>query len=150
MILDETLEFGDALAVGTGAADLLFGDVVDLGVARDIGETPLFLVIQVTTTFTGDATLIRFSLASDAAAAIAVDGTESEHIQIGPFLSTAVLTAGSQFIAALPPKGGAAPYERFLGLIVERNGTTGITAGAINAFLTRNASAYTSFPDAVN
>lgn len=151
MILDNNLEFADALATATGNVDTLEGDVIDLqslggaavGSQRDPGNgEPLYLVIQVTTAFTGDATVVEFTLASDATAAIAVDGTASEHVKIGPF-TTAQLTADRVFAVALPIEGNV--YERFLGLIVERNGTTGITAGALNAFLTLDVQAWKAY-----
>ena len=44
-------------------------------------------------------------------------------------------------------KGAA--YERYLGILATI-GTTTVTAGAINAFLTRDPTGWKSYPDAVN
>ena len=50
MILDERLEFADALAIPTATGRALFGDVVDLGsIGRDIGAGDgLYFVVQIT------------------------------------------------------------------------------------------------------
>lgn len=151
MWIDSTLEFEDAGAVNTGNSDLLQGDVIDLqslggsgvGSARDPGNgEPLMLVIQVTTTFTGDATIVAFTLASDAVAAI-VPSTSTKHVSIGHF-DADDLVAGNQFAVSVPIEGNV--YERYLGLLVERNGaSTGITAGAINAFLTSDVASWKAY-----
>ncbi len=151
MILDERSEFADALAIPTGgAATTLLGDVMDLESVRDIGQGhPLYLVIQVSTAFVGG-TSFQFVLASDAQAAISVDGTESRHY-LSDVFAVADLVQGFQMIIPLPMGDVAAsvtPYERFLGILGVGAGTQ--TAGAINAFLTPDPHGWRSYPDANN
>lgn len=149
MILDENLEFCDATALAGGTGRQLVGDVVPLSVARDLGAgAPLYLVIQVATTFTsaGAATVV-FSLVSDDAAAIATNGTASEHFLTTDF-SLAQLVAGNTLVCAPLPHGGIEAYETYLGIIATV-GTAALTAGAINAFLTPHPAAYKAYADAI-
>lgn len=144
MILSERDEFADATALSTAATGrALIGDVIDLGVGRNLGaqaaaDKPLFLVIQVTTAPTsGGSATLNFELTSDAQAAIAVDGSASVHGSLpGALTAIATFTAGKPFIMAISPEGGI-PFERYLG-IVQNVGVAALTAGAINAFLTTN------------
>jgi hypothetical protein len=149
MIFDELTEFADATALSTaGTGRALVGDVIPLGVARDLGAAePLYLVIQVDTTVTsGGAATVSFELSSDAQAAIAVDGTETIHFATKAF-SLAELVAGKTLaVIALPMEGVV--YETFLG-IVQNVGAFALTAGKINAFLTSNPAKYKAYPDAI-
>lgn len=89
MILDETLEFADAVSVAAAAGTALIGDVIDLETARDMGNgQPVYLVIQCDTSIItgGSAGTIKFQLASDAAAAIATDGSATVHFDTGTFV----------------------------------------------------------------
>lgn len=151
MILDERTEFADATALNTGApASFLIGDVIDLGsVARDIGDgSPLFFVVSVDTAVTSaGAATVQFSLASDAQAAIAVDGSQTTHFASAAIPKATLIAGYTAVIVALPPEG--AVYERFLGL-VQTTGTAALTAGKVNAFLTKNAAKYRAYPDAVS
>lgn len=146
MILDERNEFCDAVALNTGgAASYLLGDVIDLTVARDIGggEADLYLVIQVDTTATsGGSATGAFSLASDAQAAIATDGSATIH-HVTPAIPVATLVAGYQ-IAVIPLPRGIPAYERYLG-ILQTTGTAAFTAGKINAFITDNPGKWTPY-----
>lgn len=149
MILDETLEFADAVDVSAAAGTANIGDIIDLSlVSSDIGTGEMmYLVIQVTTTFTsGGAAVVQFALVSDATTTIAVDGSETRHALTDAFVFS-TLTAGRNIIIPLP--GGWPAYERYLGLNVITSGAT-TTAGAINAFLTKDARAWSALPDAVN
>ena len=152
MLLDERSEFADAVAVSTaGAATRLIGDVMDLGTVRDIGvaKTPLYLVIQVSTAILSG-TSVQFILASDAQAAIAVDGTETRHSLTDVF-AVADLVQGFQTAIPLPTgdvANSVSPYERYLGVLVVSGGSH--TAGAINAFLTASVPSNRSYPDANN
>lgn len=154
MILDERLEFCDATAANTGgAASYLLGDVVDTGIAgsatqpNDLGaDDSLYLVLQVATTFTsGGAGTYQFHLASDAAAAIAVDGSASYHFST-PAIPVATLVAGYLIAAVKLPRG---TYERYLG-ILQTTAVAAATAGAINAFLTHDVSKWAAYADAAN
>lgn len=134
MILDERAEFADATAANTGAAaSYLVGDVIDLGAADQMGDVDdLILVIQVDTAFTsGGSNTTQFHLASDAQAAIAVDGTATYHWS-SPAIAVASLIAG-YYIARVPmPKSTS--YEQYLG-ILQTTAVAALTAGKINAFL---------------
>ena len=138
MILDERLEFCDATSLNTGAAgSYLIGDVVDLGAGSPspgAGDSEdLYLVIQVDTAVTsGGSATVQFHLASDAAAAIATDGSASYHFSTAA-IPKATLVAGYQVCAVQLPQG---TYERYLG-ILQTTGTAALTAGKVNAFLTK-------------
>lgn len=155
MILDERLEFADATSVAASAGTALIGDVIDLETARDIGNgEPIYLVIQVDTAIItgGAAGTVKFQLASDAAAAIATDGSATVHYDTGTIDTGAAgagLTAAGATIAAiaLPMEGNA--YEQYLGILCT-TATTTTTAGAINAFLTTDVSKWKAYPDASN
>lgn len=149
MIMDDRLEFADAVSVAAAAGTALIGDVLDLGaVQRDVGAgEPLYLVITTDTAMvsTVGAGTIKFQLVSDAQAAIATDGTASVHVDTGTF-ATAVgssafpLRAGDVIaMVALPAEGRA--YERFVGILAVI-ATNAVGAGKINAFLTRDPSAF--------
>lgn len=150
MILDERLEFCDATALNTGAAgSYLLGDVIDLDASPgDIGSgEPLYLVIQVDTTATsGGSATANFTLASDAQAAIATDGSATVHATTGA-QAVATLTAGRTFCFAIPLIGNV--YERYLG-ILQTTAVAAFTAGKINAFITLDPTGYRYYPDAVN
>jgi hypothetical protein len=149
MILDERTEFCDATALSTAATGLaLIGDVIDSSVARNVGNgKQLFLVVEVTTAVTsGGAATVAFVLASDAQAAIAVDGTASEHART-QLIAVASLVAGYRYIIAVPPEGDK-PYERYLGLL-QNVGVAALTAGNVNAFLTFTPNENKAYPNAI-
>lgn len=149
MILDERNEFCDATAANTGAAgSYLIGDVIDTSViGADLGQgNELWLVGQVDTTFTsGGAATVAFSMATDAQAAIAVDGSQSEHFRTSA-IPVATLVAGYQICAVRLPLG---TYERYLG-IVQTTATAALTAGKVNFFLTPDVSKIKHYADATN
>ena len=153
MILDERTKFATAVSVAAAAGTNLIGDVIDTGDARDLGagHGGPYLVIQVTTAFTGG-TACQFILASDAQAALAADGNETRHYTSDLFLD-AELTVGFQIQAKLPQgdtKQGedAIGYERYLGIETITVGTH--TAGAITAFLTLDPIGHVTYPDGNN
>jgi hypothetical protein len=143
MILDERTEFCDANALNTGgAASYLVGDVIDLGAtSQDIGNgEEVWLVIQIDTTATsGGSATGQFHLASDAQAAIAVDGTATYHFST-PAIAVATLVAGYLVAMVRLPIG---TYERYLG-ILQTTAVAAFTAGKINAFLTKDPSKWVS------
>lgn len=155
MILDSRNEFADATSVAAGAGTALVGNVIDLGEAsRDIGNgEPLYLVIQTDTEVItgGSAGTIQFSLASDAQAAIAVDGSATVHFNSATLVTddaaanSAALNAGGVIAAVALPQG---TYERYLGILVTI-GTTTVTAGKINAFLTKDVAAWVAYNDGI-
>ncbi len=159
MILDERLEFADDVSVAAAAGTALIGDVIDLGtVTRDIGNgQPVYLCIRTGSTeiITGGvAGTLQFKFASDAQAAVATDGTATEHVITDTFVTddsaanSAQLNAGGTiFFGAIPQD--AFTYERYLGILAV-TATTTTTAGTINAFLTLDPNGWKSYPDASN
>ncbi len=149
MIMDERLEFADAVSVAAAAGTALIGDVIDLGATpQDLGNgKPMYLVITTSTEIItgGAAGTLKFQLASDAAAAIdtgtfVTDGTDANDAQ---------LKAGGIIYMGALPTGGSRAYERYLGILAV-TATTTTTAGAINAFLTDDPSLWTSYADGNN
>ena len=155
MILDERLEFADAVSVAAAAGTALIGDVIDMETARDIGAgEPIYLVIQCDTSIItgGNAGTIKFQLASDAQAAIATDGSATVHFDTGTFVTDGDdangLDAGATIaVITLPMEGKV--YEQYLGILCTV-GTTEVTAGAINAFLTKDVSKWKAYADGQN
>ena len=155
MIMDEYTEFADAASVAAAAGTALIGDVIDMSEVRDIGHSgPIYLVIGIDTAVItgGVAGTIKFQLVSDAQAAIATDGTATVHFDSGDFvtddIALADLLVGETAVAiALPMEGKA--YEQFVGILAII-GTTTVTAGAINAFLTLDVAKWKALPDAAN
>ncbi len=157
MILDERNEFADATSVAGAAGTALIGDVMDLGPAnvRDIGNgQQIYLVIQAETEIItgGAAGTIEFILASDAQAAIAVDGSATIHSSTGAIATNVAasndprLNAGAYIYVGVIPQGAA--FERYLGVLA-KIATTAVNAGKINAFLTLDVSAYRSYAENV-
>lgn len=148
MILDERLEFADATALSTAATGrALVGDVIDSTVSRDLGngDGSLYLVIRVDTAVTSaDAATVSFELASDAQAAIAVDGSATVHFATAA-IAKATLVAGYRVCAVALPRG---TYERYIG-IIQNVGVAALTAGKIDAFLTHDPAKWTAYADAI-
>ena len=144
MILDERTEFCDATSAVLNIGNAIIGDVIDLGAtSQDIGNgAPLYLVIQVDTTFVGATSTTTFDLCSDSTANLATSKTT--HVSTGA-IPVASLEAGYTKIIALPIE---ATYERYLGLW-ETVATANVTAGKINAFLTTTPAKWTASPDAL-
>lgn len=142
MILDERNEFADATSVAAVAGTALIGDVIDLGTDGVNDVEGLYLVIQTDTEVItgGTAGTIQFDLVSDAAADLAsgVLANCTTHYSTGSMvtddaaLNDARLNAGGTIACVALPKG---QYERYLGVLCTI-GTTTVTAGKINAFLT--------------
>lgn len=151
MILDNFGYFCDATALNTGAAGTyLIGSQIDLSVARDVGNgEPVYLVITVDTGIevASSTGTIQFSLASDDSASVSTT-TSTIHITSPAFATstttdTTTLKAGTVLWATpLPMEGNA--YERYLGLL-QVTGTTAISAGKINAFLTRDVAKWVAY-----
>lgn len=149
MIMDDRLEFCDAQALNTGgAASYLLGDVLDLQVARDIGRgEPMYLVITIDTLPVSATGTVSFSLASDAQAAIATDGSATIHYTT-PAKLAADMSVGQVLAAvALPMEGPV--YERYLG-ILQTTAVAAFSAGKINAFLTHDVGLWKAYADATN
>jgi hypothetical protein len=161
-ILDERNEFADDVSVAASAGTALIGDVIDLGAAgEDVGNgQSIYLVIRTGSTeiiTTGSAGTLQFTLASDSAAAIATNGTATEHVLTEAFVTDgtdandAEMKAGALIYCAPLPIGTGGNYERYLGILAT-TATTTTSAGTINAFLTLDphVAAGKTYPDAVN
>jgi hypothetical protein len=160
MILDERTEFADAVSVAAAAGTALIGDVIDLNpttiapnTTLDLGASGMYLVIQTDTEVitAGAAGTIQFKLSSDAQAAIATDGSATDHIISASLVTddaaanSAALNAGGVIYVGKLPHGS---YERYLGILAVI-GTTTVTAGKINAFLTHDPAVYRAYADYV-
>lgn len=153
MILDARNEFCDATSVAAGAGTALVGNVIDLGTDGINDVDGVYLVIQTDTEVItgGSAGTIQFFLASDAQAAIATDGSATIHASSAVLVTddsaanSTALNAGEYILRVELPKG---QYERYLGILATI-GTTTVTAGKINAFLTKDVPTQKSFADAI-
>jgi hypothetical protein len=157
MIIDKLTEFCDATSVALAAGTHLLGNVVDLQEARDIGMSgPIFFQMRCATSIItgGSAGTIQFQLVSDAQAAIATDGSATVHWTSKAFVTDGddanELHAGDVIAQMhLPLEGIGSVYERYVGVraIVA---TTTVTAGAVDAFLTLDPTAWKALPDGQN
>jgi hypothetical protein len=155
MILDKRTEFADAVALNTGAAGTyLIGSQLDLSEVRDVGNgKELYFVVTVATGIEVGASTgtVAFKLASDDSASVSTT-TSTVHYTSAEFATstttdTTTLAAGTVLFAVpLPLEGNA--YERYLG-ILQVTGTTAISAGAINAFLTFDVQKWKAYADAI-
>jgi hypothetical protein len=156
MILDELLEFADNTSVAAGAGTALIGDVIDLSsTSSDFGNgEEIYVVIKTGATEIitgGTAGTILFQVASDAQAAIATDGTATVHLTSATLVTddaavnSSALNAGESILVAALPKG---TYERYLGILCTI-ATETVTAGTIDAFLTKDPGKYFKYPDAI-
>jgi hypothetical protein len=157
MILDERLEFADATSVAAGAGTTVLGDVIDLsaitGQDLGIGED-MWIVIQTTTEIItgGSAGTILFTVVSDSLSTLGGGAVASctTHLATRAFVTDdsaandAEMNAGGVILAAKLPAG---TYERYLGILTTI-ATTTVTAGAVNAFLTKDYAKYVNYPNA--
>ena len=156
MIMDTLLEMCDDTAANTGAAGTyLLGNQIPLNgptvspTLRNIGVgEPVFLVIQVGSaglTTAGTAGTVQFKLVSDAQAAVATDGSATEHLATKAFTTgSTAIPAGTVLFCGAVPSGN---YEAFLGLL-QLTGTTALNAGKVNAFLVKNPTQWRALADA--
>jgi len=155
MILDKRTEFADAVALNTGAAGTyLIGSQLDLSEVRDVGNgKEVYFVVTVATGIevASSTGTVAFKLASDDSASVSTT-TSTVHYTSPEFATstttdTTTLAAGTVLFAVpLPLEGNA--YERYLG-ILQVTGTTAISAGAINAFLTFDVQKWKAYADAI-
>lgn len=136
MLFDKRTTFAEEGAIGGSTGRRLVGDVIDLGEARDIGVSDIWLYVLMTVAGTsGGSATMQLELASDAQAAIATDASATVHLT-SPSFAVADLTAGKQLMAMkLPLEVDGEPYERYLGILANV-GTAALTAGSLTAFLT--------------
>lgn len=141
MILDERAEFCDATtATGTDASAIV-GDVMDTGnFTKDHGASgePIYLVIQVTTAYSGG-TSVAFELRTSTLAAL-TGGTTTTLLSTSA-IAVGTAVAGYTLVYALPSN----TYQQYLGMWKVTVGA--VAAGAINAFLTKNAARWRAYSD---
>ena len=146
MICDVLNTFCDNVALNTGAAgNYLIGDVIPLGVARNVGaDSELYLVITVDTLATsGGAATLAIDLITDDNAAMSSPAVIATVV---PVTALAALTQGAILCRLNLPSSDL--YEAFIGLR-QTTGVAAFTAGKINAFLTQTAPARRSYPDGI-
>jgi hypothetical protein len=149
MILDERGEFCDATSAVLAIGNAIIGDVIDTKPATtspnttvDLEGSDIYFVMQVDTTFVGATSTTKFELSSDSTADLATSRTVHYATAAIP---VATLVAG-YVICAVPLPSGS--YERYLG-VWETVATANVTAGKVNAFLTRNPALYRAYADNV-
>lgn len=158
MLLDDFLEFADDTSVAAAAGTAVIGDVVDLGGTGDyaIGED-LWCVVQTGSEEIitgGSAGTIQFYLVSDSLSTLGAGVLASctQHWASGALVSDDAaanddkLNVGGIIGAFKMPSG---TYERYLGILCTI-ATTTVTAGKINAFLTKDYAKWVAVPDATN
>jgi hypothetical protein len=147
MILDDKLEFCDAVSCNTGAAGTYnIGDVIDLGVARDLGgNQALYLVVSVDTGITtaGSAGTVAFQLVSDGTDTISTTTQTVHAVSKAYTTGSSAIAAGTVLFAVQLPMEGAA-YERYLA-VQQITGTTALNAGKVNAFLTADVAKWVAY-----
>jgi len=150
MIIDSSLEMADAaLITNAVAANVKKGDAINLHpliadnatVDFSAGEQ-MFFVLEVTTAFVGSGASVNILLTT--ATDEALTGTpitiwETTVLGVGSF------PVGTRWKISLPK----ADYKQWLGLRVTTSGAT-TTAGAVNAFLTKDVNQWTSTNTRVN
>ena len=146
--MDAGLTFADRLALPTGGTgSFLVGDVYNLRKSHDMGvATEFYAIIQVTEAVTSaGAATVQFKLVSDAQAAIATDGSASEHLITGAFALAGLGTGASVLRVKLPLQPPA--YEQYLGVLAVV-GTAALTGGSIAAYLTTDPQNWITYPRA--
>lgn len=145
MILDKLAEFCDATALNTGGAGTYtLGNQIDTQVVNSFlanGE-PVYLVIRVATTATsgGSATGTFLVVTDDA-----VDLSSGTTLATSQTFTVASMLAGVTILAIALPY---ATYLRYLG-IRQTTATAAFTAGAVDAFLTKDPSFYRAYANAI-
>src|SRR3990172_6375049 len=138
MILDAHNQFSDAQAV---TADTISTNVIDLGSAGQnigVGED-IYLVVSIQTTIAGPGDTLDVILVTDDNAGIA---SPTAILTLGTFPAESV--AGTRFVVKLPISD---LYERYLAVRFDPNGAGDLSAGNIDAFLTKDIHAFTAYPD---
>lgn len=136
MYVDAQLLFSDAQAVTAAAAST---NIVDLGVARDLGTgQDLYVVVSVDTTMDddGDDSTLEVKVQKDTVEGF---GSAEDAQIIGTFAATSA--AGTRLVAKLDPDKIDQRYIRLY--YTPANGN--LSAGAFTAFITTDVQAYTSY-----
>lgn len=145
MILDDTLEFADAVAANGTDASAIVGDYHDLGASpttRDLaaGEDCWF-VVQVVTAYASAGTSVEFQFRSSTATAL-TGGTTTTHITTGAISTASGIASGTTYAYRLP----LGTYQRYIGAWKVTVGA--VASGTINAFITKNVPKNAIYPNA--
>jgi hypothetical protein len=146
MFMDKRSIFCEDEDISAAAGTQLVGDQYDTGGHGNfLDNEEGWLIVQVTADFTsGGAATVEFILASDAAAAIATNGTASVHWRSGA-IAIATLVEGYRFAIKIP----LGTYERYVGILATTAVAT-TTAGSITAFMTKDAPNWKAYAEAVS
>lgn len=139
MILDAQLEFSSEQAVTAAAAST---NIVDLGVARDIGvgeETYIRIGVTETMDDTGDDSTLAVTLETDDNEAFASASTIATLVTI-----PAVTLAGTEYYIKLPIAITQA-YQRYIRLQYTPSGGD-LSAGKFDANIVKDIQKYTDYP----
>lgn len=145
MFIDSNLEMCDNTGVNDNTAFQLIGSVIDVrpvGVSDNtladlsVGE-PLYLVIQVTESLAGPTSYELRFYTHDQTTGV----TGGPQLWTSEAITTANFVAGLTYIIPLPSDPNA--YERYLGIGGAKVGAGAITAGKINAFITKDVANWT-------
>lgn len=139
MILDKQLMFSEAQSI-TATADS--ANVIDLGVARDIGVgEELYIMVKVDETFadSGSDSTVTVALVTDDNAALSSDSTVRTLVTL-----SALTAAGTIYYFKLPIEAGTA-YERYAALTYTvANGN--LSAGKITAGIVKDIQKWKALP----
>lgn len=143
MILDERTEFLDAFTI-PAAGTAIVGDVIDTGIARDLGNgRDIWWYVSADVAGAGG-TSIAVNLVTDDNAALATPTV----IASSGTIALASMTPAGKMLYMIPLPVEGVPYERYLGIQLV---TTGVfSAGAISSGLTLDPKGWKAYPDAVN
>lgn len=167
--IDSLFEFADAADLTNAAGTYNLTNQIDMQQIRELGDTLLWLVINVDTAIVtgGTASTLTFRLVSDDTASISTT-TCSVHYQTPAFVvdDDPTIPAGRQLFACPLPvtkdyvsrsvagvdvtTGPGARYERYLGVQYIIGAAAAITAGKVNAFLTARPNSWRAYADASN
>lgn len=146
MLIDSRSRFAVPTALSTAApATAKFGEALDMSVASDLGEGhPIYLFARVSTAATsgGSATLVLQLVTADNEALT----TNVEVVWQTPSFPVASLTLNARLAQVSLPYYN---YRRWIGLR-QVIGTAALTAGAVEAFLTTDQSAWRAYPEAAS
>jgi hypothetical protein len=140
MIIDALTRVSNAQAVTAAAAST---DYIDLGAARDIGQSEgLDLMINVNTSAASATSIgkVAFQIQCDDNASFSSPKTVSQTDALG----VAALTAGKQFFLPIPP----GLDERYVRVYYAVSGEN-LTAGAFTAAIVKGRQANKHYPDAI-
>ena len=154
MLIDSNLEMCDATSAALNTSDGItkVGDHIDIhpltgdNATIDLsGGEPIYLVIEVTTAFVGSGANYKIDLTSSTETALTGGTTKN----IWPTGTLAVnddyWAAGERWIVSLPQDD----YLRYLGIRATAT-SANVTAGNINAFITKDVTNWTSTNTRVN